>query len=171
MPRTYNFKYTSSQVLGAAPAPTLSIRELAERSGVAPSALRYYEQIGLIVADRTPGNQRRYQRATLRVVSLIRVAQSLGLGLEAIRAALATLPNPARPTLDDWERLSAAWREDLDARIARLQALRDDLTSCIGCGCLSLERCALYNRDDLAARAGPGPRYLLGDPPPQPNSS
>ncbi len=141
---------------------SLTIGELAARSGVATSALRYYESIGLVTAMRSPSNQRRFHRASLRTVALIRVAQGLGLSLDEIAAALATVSGHA-PTLADWERLSAAWREDLTARIEQLTRLRDELTSCIGCGCLSLERCALYNPGDRAARRGSGPRYLLGD--------
>ncbi len=143
-------------------AEMLTIGELAARSGVATSALRYYESIGLITAVRTPTNQRRFGRATLRAVALIRIAQGLGLSLEEIAGALATIEAPS-PTLADWERLSAAWREGLSDRIERLTMLRDELTSCIGCGCLSLERCALYNPGDRAGRRGSGPRYLMGD--------
>ncbi len=142
----------------------LTIGELATRTGVAPSALRYYESLGLITSLRTASNQRRFVRSTLRVVSLIRVAQGLGLSLDEIAGALATI-GKAAPTLDDWERLSAAWRDDLTERIVRLSRLRDDLTSCIGCGCLSLERCSLFNPGDAAAVRGSGPRYLLGDSP------
>lgn len=141
----------------------LTIGELARRSGVATSALRYYESIGLITARRTAANQRRFVRSSLRTISLIRVAQGLGLGLEEIRAAFTTLPNSGAPSEEDWVRLSNVWRTDLDGRIARLQVLRDDLTSCIGCGCLSLARCALFNRNDKAATLGAGARYLLGD--------
>lgn len=142
---------------------SLTVGELARRSGVATSALRYYEAIGLIASQRTAANQRRFARATLRTVSIIRVAQGLGLSLDEIRAALAGLPGGRAPTREDWERLSAAWQARLDDRIARLTALRDDLSSCIGCGCLSLDRCALYNRDDAAGKRGPGPRYLMGE--------
>ena len=141
----------------------ITIGQLSQRSGVATSALRYYESIGLITAQRTSSNQRRFRRATLRTVALIRVAQGLGLGLEEVRGALASLPHGGPPTAADWERLSAAWRDGLDERIRQLSMLRDELTSCIGCGCLSLDRCALYNRADKAATRGPGPRYLMGD--------
>lgn len=141
----------------------LTIGELARRSGVASSALRYYESLGLISSLRTASNQRRFARSTLRTVSLIRVAQGLGLSLDEIARALATIGSAA-PALKDWERLSAAWRDDLTDRIGRLSRLRDDLTSCIGCGCLSLERCALFNPSDRAGVSGSGPRYLLGDP-------
>ena len=141
----------------------LTIGELAHRSGVATSALRYYESIGLITSGRTEANQRRFVRSALRTISLIRVAQGLGLGLDEIRAAFTTLPNSGAPSEEDWVRLSNEWRTDLDGRIARLKVLRDDLTSCIGCGCLSLARCALFNRNDKAAALGAGARYLLGD--------
>jgi MerR family transcriptional regulator, redox-sensitive transcriptional activator SoxR len=142
----------------------LTIGELADRSGVARSALRFYEDEGLIEAERTGGNQRRYARATLRRVAFVRAAQKIGLTLDEIRAALATLPEGRTPTRSDWERLSRQWRHLLDARIGELERLRDDLTGCIGCGCLSLQRCRLYNPDDRAAAYGPGARYLMGDP-------
>ena len=142
---------------------TITIGELATRSGVAPSALRYYESRGLIAADRTWGNQRRYTRATLRRVAFIRASAGIGLSLDEIAAALATLPGDATPRKADWERLSRAWRFRLEARIRELERLRDDLTGCIGCGCLSLRRCALLNAADRAAAQGSGPRYLLGD--------
>jgi MerR family transcriptional regulator, redox-sensitive transcriptional activator SoxR len=141
----------------------LTIGALAARSGIAPSALRYYESVGLISAARNAANQRRYPRSTLRVVSLIRVARELGFSLDEIAAAFASLPNAAAPTVEDWERLSLAWRAGLEARISLLVELRDDLSECIGCGCLSLERCVLYNRRDKAAARGAGPRYLMGD--------
>jgi MerR family transcriptional regulator, redox-sensitive transcriptional activator SoxR len=141
----------------------LTIGELAERSGVARSALRFYEDEGLIDSERTGGNQRRYARATLRRVAFVRAAQKIGLSLDEIRDALATLPDNRTPTRADWERLSRQWRHLLDARITELARLRDDLTGCIGCGCLSLQRCRLYNPDDRAAAYGPGARYLAGD--------
>ena len=143
----------------------LSIGEVARRSGVATSALRFYEARGLIHSQRAGGNHRRYHRATLRRISLIRVAQNLGLSLAEIGDALATLPAQRAPTRRDWARLSARWGRHLDQRIAALQNLRDRLNGCIGCGCLSLQTCALYNADDRAARHGAGPRYLLGDEP------
>ena len=139
----------------------LTIGELAERSGVAASALRFYEQRGLIASERTGGNQRRYRRAMLRRVAVIRAAQAVGLSLEEIGAALERLPDGRTPTKRDWERLSRSWQSTLDARIAALQDLRDDLTGCIGCGCLSLQRCSLLNPGDVAAGSGSGPRYLL----------
>ena len=145
-------------------ADLLTIGELSRRSGVATSALRYYEAIGLIAARRTATNQRRFARSTLRTVAIVRVAQGLGLGLEEIRAALDSLPNRRTPTAGDWERLSGRWRAGLDGRIEQLTRLRDDLSSCIGCGCLSLDRCALFNRNDKAAIRGPGPHYLMDVP-------
>lgn len=140
---------------------SLTIGELAVRSGVAPSALRYYERLGLIRADRTGGNQRRYDRAELRRVAFIRIAQQVGVSLEEIRAAMASLPESRTPTKADWARLSARWQDQLNERIAFMERLRDDLTGCIGCGCLSLQRCRLYNPDDLLAAQGPGSRRLL----------
>jgi MerR family redox-sensitive transcriptional activator SoxR len=142
---------------------TITITELSARSGVPASALRFYESLGLIESERTSGNHRRYPRAILRRVSVIRAAQALGLSLQDISVALAALPGGRTPTPDDWESMAAAWGEELDGRIAQLQKLRDDLSGCIGCGCLSLETCGLLNRDDRAAAYGPGPRYLLGD--------
>ncbi len=144
---------------------SLTIGELADRSGVRTSALRFYESRGLIVSQRTSGNQRRYARETLRRIAVIRAAQGLGLTLEEIDTALGRLPEGRTPNRRDWERLSASWRGLLDGRIAELEALRDDLTSCIGCGCLSLETCSLLNQDDRAARRGAGARYLIGDSP------
>jgi MerR family transcriptional regulator, redox-sensitive transcriptional activator SoxR len=141
---------------------SLTIGELAARSGVAPSALRYYERMGLIRAVRTGGNQRRYERAELRRVAFIRIAQQVGVSLEEIRGALADLPDARTPTKADWERLSRHWRGRLEERIALLERLRDNLTGCIGCGCLSLSRCRLYNPQDELAALGPGPRRLLG---------
>jgi len=144
---------------------SLSIGQLAERTGVAPSALRYYEREGLIQSSRTAGDQRRYPREALRRVAFVRIAQRVGLTLVEIRTALASLPEERTPTKSDWARLSNSWRPQLDAQIAVLQRLRDELTSCIGCGCLSLKACALYNPEDAAAMYWAGPRYLLGDKP------
>ena len=143
----------------------ITITEIAARSGVAPSALRYYESLGLIAAERTPGNQRRYRRSVLRRVAVIKIAQNMGVSLAQIHKALAKLPDRRDPTPSDWERMSRAWDAELNARIATLTRLRDQLSSCIGCGCLSLERCALYNPADRAERGGAGARYLLGDVP------
>ena len=145
----------------------LSIGQVAERSGVAASALRFYEREGLIHSERSAGGQRRYPREVLRRVSFIRIAQRVGLSLEEIRAAMASLPEGRTPTKTDWERLSRSWRAQLDDRIAVLERLRDRLTGCIGCGCLSLKTCALSNAGDAAAGLGSGPRYLLGDRPAQ----
>lgn len=138
----------------------LTIGEVAERAGVAPSALRYYEAEGLISSTRTSGNQRRYQRMVLRRVSFIRSAQRVGLSLEEITAALATLPDGRTPNRADWARLSASWRGRIDEQIDRLERLRDRLDSCIGCGCLSLERCGLSNPEDALRARGPGAYYL-----------
>jgi MerR family redox-sensitive transcriptional activator SoxR len=142
----------------------LTIGALSERTGVAASALRFYEAEGLIHATRSAGGQRRYTRDMLRRVSFIRVAQQVGLRLDEIRDALASLPDNRTPTQKDWERLSASWAPRLDAQIAMLERLRDRLTGCIGCGCLSLRVCRLVNPDDSAAALGPGPRYVIGDP-------
>ena len=141
----------------------LSIGELAERTGLATSALRFYEDRGLIRSERTEGGQRRFHREVVRRVSFVRAAQGVGLTLDEIVAALDQLPHARTPTVADWARISRRWRPLLDERIARLELLRDTLTDCIGCGCLSLRNCALYNPDDVAATLGAGPRYLLGD--------
>lgn len=142
----------------------LTIGEVASRAGVATSTLRYYEDEGLVLpAVRTSGNRRMYHREALRRVAFVRSAQRVGLGLAEIRSALAALPDRRTPTVADWQRLSATWRHRIDERIRLLESLRDDLDSCIGCGCLSLERCRLYNPDDAAANLGTGPRYLEGD--------
>jgi MerR family redox-sensitive transcriptional activator SoxR len=138
----------------------LPIGQVAARSGVAPSALRYYEQQGLIAATRTPGGARRYPRSVLRRLAFVRAAQNVGLSLTEIRDALATLPEGRPPTARDWARLSSAWRDRLDEQIAALERLRDGLTSCIGCGCLSLTRCKLSNPGDVAAEEGSGARWL-----------
>ncbi|HET9444483.1 MAG TPA: redox-sensitive transcriptional activator SoxR [Acidimicrobiales bacterium] len=141
----------------------LSVGQLAERSGVAVSALHFYEAKGLIRSRRSAGNQRRYERDALRRVAFIRVAQRLGFSLRAIREALATLPEERTPTHRDWARLSASWQAELDARIAQMTRLRDELAGCIGCGCLSLERCRLANPSDVLGAEGAGPRRLLPD--------
>jgi len=141
----------------------LTIGDVATRSGVATSALRFYETKGLISSERTDGNQRRYPRATLRRVALIRAGQEVGLSLAELARALEHLPHDKTPTKSDWERLSNAWRSRLDAQIDELVALRDELTDCIGCGCLSLKSCAIFNPGDAASGLGTGPRYLLGD--------
>jgi MerR family redox-sensitive transcriptional activator SoxR len=143
--------------------PELSIGALSERTGVAHSALRFYEAEGLIHATRSAGGQRRYPRDVLRRVSFIRIAQQVGLSLDEIRIALSALPENRTPNKNDWERLSTSWRPRLDAQIAMLERLRDRLTGCIGCGCLSLRLCQLANPGDEAAARGPGPRYILDD--------
>jgi MerR family transcriptional regulator, redox-sensitive transcriptional activator SoxR len=141
--------------------PKLSIGELAQRSGVAPSALRFYESQGLIEATRSEGGQRRFERETLRRVAFVRVAQQVGLTLEEIRDALHSLPEKRTPTEEDWERLSVAWRPRIDAQIRMLERLRDRLDGCIGCGCLSLRVCRLLNPDDEMGSHGPGARYII----------
>jgi len=147
------------------PDPLIPIGELARRAGVAASALRFYEAQGLVAGRRSAGGRRHYARSDLRRIAFIRAAQSVGLTLEQVRAALATLPDGRAPTQSDWQRLARAWQPLLDERIAALMRLRDQLASCIGCGCLSLARCALYNPGDVAAARGAGARYLLGDRP------
>jgi MerR family redox-sensitive transcriptional activator SoxR len=141
--------------------PELSIGAVSERTGVATSALRFYEAEGLIHSTRTSGGQRRYARDTLRRVSFIRVAQQVGLTLDEIRDALHSLPERRTPTEKDWQKLSRSWRPRLDAQIAMLERLRDRLDGCIGCGCLSLRSCRMLNPDDQAGGRGPGPRYVL----------
>ncbi|MGH3435814.1 MAG: redox-sensitive transcriptional activator SoxR [Sciscionella sp.] len=134
----------------------LTIGQVSERSGVAHTALRFYEDRHLIASERSAGNQRRYHRSVLRRLAFIRAAQRVGVSLEDIAVALATLPNDHAPTKADWARLSKSWHAELDARIDALQRLRDRLTSCVGCGCLSLRTCALQNPSDQLARYGPG---------------
>jgi MerR family transcriptional regulator, redox-sensitive transcriptional activator SoxR len=141
----------------------LAIGELAARSGIAASALRYYEELGLIHSERTTGGQRRYRRATLRRLAFIRAAQTIGLSLDEVRDALAHLPVDHVPNAAEWTGVARAWQRRIDAQIAELERLKDKLTGCVGCGCLSLTRCGLYNQQDAAARRGPGARYLLGD--------
>jgi MerR family redox-sensitive transcriptional activator SoxR len=141
----------------------ITITELASRSGVASSALRYYEELGLIAADRTSGNQRRYRRSVLRRVAVIRAARAMGVPLGEITVALRTLPGSRDPTPADWEKLSQRWHRELNSRIAVLEKLRDQLSSCIGCGCLSLERCKIFNPGDKVGDEGDGPRLLMGD--------
>ena len=140
----------------------LTIGELSERSGIATSAIRYYEERGLVRSRRTTGNQRRYERPMLRRLAFIRTAQRVGLSLEEIEEALSTLPSNRTPTKADWSKLSRGWRPRLDAQIAQLERLRDTLDSCIGCGCLSLRRCNLSNPGDAVAARGPGPVFLEG---------
>jgi MerR family transcriptional regulator, redox-sensitive transcriptional activator SoxR len=143
--------------------PFILIGQLSQRAGVAASALRFYETQGLLPSARSTGGQRIYPRSALRRVAFIRAAQMVGLSLDDVRAALATLPDQRTPTQADWARLSRQWQPLLDARIAALTQLRDQLSACIGCGCLSLQRCKLYNPQDVAATRGSGPRFLMGD--------
>lgn len=141
----------------------LTIGELARRTGLSVSAIRFYEARGLLSAIRTSGNQRRFLRSDIRRLSFALIAQRLGLTLGEIEAELATLPHGRAPTQADWTAISERMRASLDAQVATLQRTRDMLDGCIGCGCLSLDRCALYNPEDRAARAGAGPRFLLGN--------
>ncbi|MGY1689296.1 redox-sensitive transcriptional activator SoxR [Geodermatophilus sp. SYSU D01105] len=141
-------------------AEELTIGQVAERAGIAASALRYYEAQGLVSASRTAGGARRFPRSVLRRLAFIRAAQNVGLTLPEIRAALSALPEGRTPSARDWARLSQGWRDRLDEQIAALVQLRDGLSSCIGCGCLSLTRCALSNPGDVAAGEGPGARWL-----------
>ena len=138
----------------------LTVSEVARRSGFAPSALRFYEREGLLHASRTAGNQRRFERGVLRRLAFIRAARNVGLTLDEVAAALATLPEGRTPTRADWARLSRTWRQRLDDQIAALERLRSGLDSCIGCGCLSLKTCAIQNPADVAASRGPGAAYL-----------
>ena len=140
----------------------LTITEIARRSGVASSALRFYEARGLIASERAGSGHRRYPRSVLRRIAFIVFAQRIGLTLDEIGAELARLPTDRIPARDDWARLSGEWTQRIDQRIAELQRLRDGLTQCIGCGCLSIDRCRLANPADRAGGAGPGPRYWLG---------
>ena len=137
-----------------------TVSAIARRSGFAPSAIRFYESQGLISATRTGGGQRRFERQMLRRLAFIRAARNVGLTLEEVAAALATLPDGRTPTKADWTRLSRSWRARLDAQITALERLRDGLDSCIGCGCLSLQRCAISNPADIARDGGPGATYL-----------
>ena len=147
-------------------ARLLSIGQVGERAGVATSALRFYKANGLVRSVRNASGHRRYHADVLRRVGFIRVAQRVGLTLGEIGRALATLPDGRTPNRRDWARLARSWQPLLDERIALLESMKDKLDGCIGCGCLSLDTCALYNSDDGAARHGTGPRWLLGDTPP-----
>jgi MerR family redox-sensitive transcriptional activator SoxR len=142
-------------------AREFTVGEVAQRSGLAVSALHFYERKGLIRSHRTGGNQRRYDRDVLRRLSIIRVGQELGIPLAEIGAALATLPHDRPPALADWQQLSAGWHQQLEARITLMSRLRDELTGCIGCGCLSMQHCPLINPDDSLGKDGSGPRHLL----------
>jgi MerR family redox-sensitive transcriptional activator SoxR len=144
---------------------TYTIGDVAARAGVATSALRFYEANGLITSVRTEAGHRRYHADVLRRVGFIKVAQRVGLSLDEIRTALDSLPAARTPNRRDWAKLASSWRPVLDERIAMLEAMKEQLDGCIGCGCLSLDTCALYNPDDVAASRGTGPRYLLGDHP------
>ncbi len=145
------------------PKELLSIGEVAQRVGLATSAIRFYEDKGLVQPERNAAGHRRYRRSTVRRLSFILIAQQLGYGLNTIKAHLATLPSDTAPADEDWERLARQFGHELDQRIAALTDLRNKLDGCIGCGCLSLERCALYNPDDQIAIRGHGPRFLMGD--------
>lgn len=147
-------------------AESLTIGEVAGRSGVATSALRFYEERGLIRSERTGAGHRRYQRSVIRRIAFIVFAQRIGLTLEEVGAELARLPENRVPKRSDWAQLSRSWTARIDERIAELERLRDGLDQCIGCGCLSLDRCKLANPEDRAGRQGPGPRYWVGDPRP-----
>ncbi|QIE55549.1 redox-sensitive transcriptional activator SoxR [Pikeienuella piscinae] len=143
----------------------MPIGRLASRTGLAVSAIRYYETQGLVSPSRGPGGQRRFRRSDIRRLSFVLIAQKFGFTISRIRDLLATLPDERAPDEDDWTRIAEMFRADLDARIETLTKLRDNLDSCIGCGCLSLKKCALYNPGDRARRGGEGPRYLMGDRP------
>ena len=143
----------------------LSVGDVAARSGVAISAVHFYERQGLITSRRTPGNQRRYRRETLRRIAVIRIAQRVGIPLARVRQAFESLPQSRTPTRRDWQQLSESWQAELDDRIRSLQQLRDEFTDCIGCGCLSLDRCALANPHDVEGTRGQGPVRLLNSKP------
>ncbi len=140
-----------------------SIGDLATRTGLSVSAIRFYEKKGLITPDRNAGNQRRYEGADIRRLSFILIAQQLGLTIDQIKQVMASLPDGRTPTKADWSKISRKFRKTLDERIAMMQRMRDKLDGCIGCGCLSLKACSLYNPDDQARRLGVGPRYVLSD--------
>ncbi|MBU2712024.1 redox-sensitive transcriptional activator SoxR [Zooshikella harenae] len=139
---------------------TWSVGRVAKRCGIKVSTLHFYEEKGLIRSWRNAGNQRRYKRDVLRRISVIKAAQKMGISLAEIKNAFAALPDSRTPTMEDWQLLSARWRDDINARIAYLERLRDSLTSCIGCGCLSMEKCPIYNEDDKLAVRGSGPVIL-----------
>lgn len=139
----------------------LTITEISRRSGVSSSALRYYEELGLLISERTGAGHRKYPRAALRRIAFIVFAQRLGLSLEEIGAELSKLPTDRIPTRKDWSRLSGKWMKRIDERMAELERLKAGLTNCIGCGCLSIDRCQLANPEDRARREGPGPRYWV----------
>ena len=143
----------------------LSIGQVAERTGLSVSAIRFYEAQGLVHPDRNVGGQRRFQRADIRRLSFVLIAQQLGFSISQIKEQLASLPDERTPTRKDWNRLSRGFRSHLDAQIQLLENTRERLDGCIGCGCLSLSNCALYNPEDKAWKHGPGPRYIMGDKP------
>jgi len=147
----------------------LSIGQLADRTGLSVSAIRYYEAEGLVSSVRNQGGQRRFLRSDIRRLSFILIAQQFGFTIDRIRAQLQTLPEERTPTKKDWARISRGFRKELDAKIEMLCQLRDQLDGCIGCGCLSLRKCSLYNPEDRARRHGAGPRYLMGDRPDDPS--
>jgi MerR family redox-sensitive transcriptional activator SoxR len=152
------------KIEGPRGAEPLTIGELARRTGLAVSAIRFYETKGLVTSIRSAGGQRRFLRSDIRRLSFVLIAQQLGFSIQEIRAALATLPANRAPTQKDWERISRDFRSQLDQRISRMTRLRDYLDGCIGCGCLSLKKCALYNPGDRMKKFGPGPRIVMGDP-------
>lgn len=141
----------------------LSIGDLAARTGLSVSAIRFYESKGLITPDRNEGNQRRYEGSDIRRLSFILIAQQMGLTIEQIKSVMASLPDGRTPTKSDWSKISRTFRKTLDERIAMMERMRDRLDGCIGCGCLSLKACSLYNPDDKAYRLGVGPRYVVSD--------
>ncbi len=147
------------------PTDALTIGQLSTRTGIAVSAIRYYETQGLIHPDRNAGGQRQFRRADIRRLSFVRIAQQFGFSIEQICEQLSTLPNARTPNKADWGRIAVKFRKELDTRIETLTKLRDDLDGCIGCGCLSLRKCKLYNPNDMARHKGSGPRYLMGDKP------
>ncbi len=145
--------------------PLLAIGALAERTGIAVSAIRFYETKGLVASERAPSGHRRFRKSTIRRLSFILISQRLGYSLDEIKAQLDRLPNGRTPTEKDWNRMAEGFAIDIDERIAGLQRLRDKLDGCIGCGCLSMAKCHMWNPDDTAAAYGDGPRYLLGNGP------
>jgi len=151
--------------LGLRASDRLSIGQLAERTGLSVSAIRFYETKGLVIAERNAGGQRRFLRSDIRRLSFVMIAQQFGFTIDQIRTQLQKLPEQRTPNKKDWARISRHFRRELDAKIETLSNLRDQLDGCIGCGCLSLKKCTLYNPEDRAKRHGAGPRYLLGDKP------
>ena len=147
------------------PVRAFTIGDIAKRTGLSVSAIRFYEAKGLVAPDRTPGGQRQFVASDIRRLSFILIAQQIGFTIREIRELLSSLPDQRTPTHADWTRLSRGFQQTLDHRITLMQRLRDQLDGCIGCGCLSLKGCALYNAEDRAARQGPGPQYLLNGPP------